>query len=1093
MEQVHVLRIVVASPGDVQAERDALPAVLEDLNRGIAAAYGLRLELGRWETDAYPGFHPQGPQGLIDPILHIEDCDVLLGIFWKRFGTPTTEAGSGTEHEFLRAYAAWQQHGRPQIMVYFNQEAATPKTKAETDQWGQVLEFQEHFPREGLWWPYRGKEQFERLVRNHLTQFLRQRGAVAPTAPPTRPGHDVPVSVQQHGSGGIAIGSRAVAAGASGVAIGGDVHGNVYLGTAAAPEPTDGLRDAYLTWLMEQVRAVPLTGVDPKSIREETRRDLDLAAVYTALMTQRTDMAEERTPRPDREAQRLSALAVLNTEPHLALLGDPGSGKSTFINFVALCMAGELCHHPDANLRVLTAPVPEDNDTSRRRGEEEPQPQPWDHGALLPMRVVLREFVARGLPHTSQPARVHSDSLWRFIIAELPERLRPFESSLHQQLLRTGGLLLLDGLDEVPEADQRRVQVKTAVEQFAGAFPKVRMLVTSRTYAYQRQDWKLRDFAEAVLAPFGEAQMHRFVERWYAYVGQARRLSANDTQGRATLLKQAIARTPRLYELATRPLLLTLMASLHAWRGGTLPEQREALYADAVDLLLDQWESQKVRRLPDGTYDIIQPSLEEWLRVDQQAMRQALNRLAFEAHRDQPALVGTADIAEEKLVSALLALTQHSDPDLRPARLIEHLRDRAGLLEPRGIGAYAFPHRTFQEYLAACYLTDVGFPDDLAALLRAEPNRWREVTLLAGAKAVRGTAAAAWTLAEALCFEPPPTQPLPEDAGYWAALLAAQVLVENKSLGQVAEHNRSKVERIRTWLVRTLRHNALPAVDRAQAGDALADVGDPRFRADAWYLPDELLLGFMEIPAGPFLMGSDDERDSWLLKASPQHKVTLPTYYMARYPVTVAQFRTFVEASGYAWEDRNRPQGAAHHPIVYVSWHDALAYCKWLTARLQEWSDTPEPLATLLRTEDWRVILPSEAEWEKAARGIDGRAYPWGNEPDPNRANYNETGINTTSAVGCFPHGASPYGVEELSGNVWEWTRSLGGDYPYPVRRPGWVKREDLQASEDAFRVQRGGAFWYDHQDARCASRDGDVARGVEHYVGFRVALAGPP
>ena len=91
------------------------------------------------------------------------------------------------------------------------------------------------------------------------------------------------------------------------------------------------------------------------------------------------------------------------------------------------------------------------------------------------------------------------------------------------------------------------------------------------------------------------------------------------------------------------------MASLHAWRGGTLPEQREALYADAVDLLLDQWESQKVRRLPDGTYDLIQPSLVEWLRVDQQAMRQALNRLAFEVHRDQPALVGTADIAEEKV------------------------------------------------------------------------------------------------------------------------------------------------------------------------------------------------------------------------------------------------------------------------------------------------------------------------------------------------------------------------------------------------------------------------------------------------------------
>jgi formylglycine-generating enzyme required for sulfatase activity len=394
----------------------------------------------------------------------------------------------------------------------------------------------------------------------------------------------------------------------------------------------------------------------------------------------------------------------------------------------------------------------------------------------------------------------------------------------------------------------------------------------------------------------------------------------------------------------------------------------------------------------------------------------------------------------------------------------------------------------------ACYLTDVGFPDDLAALLRAEPNRWREVTLLAGAKAVRGTAAAAWTLAEALCYEPPPTQPLPEDAWYWAALLAAQVLIENKSLVQVAERNRPKVERIRTWLVRTLQHNALPAVDRAQAGDALADVGDPRFRADAWYLLDEPLLGFIEIPAGPFLMGNDDERGSWGFgKASPQHRVTLPTYYIARYPVTVAQFQAFVEVSDYEWGRRDLPQGAANHPVVYVDWHDALAYCVWLTSRLREWSGTPEPLGTLLRIKGWRVILPSEAEWEKAARSTDGRAYPWGNEPEPDRANYNNTGINTTSAVGCFPHGASPYGVEELSGNIWEWTRSLEGDYPYPARQAARGKREALQTSADASRVLRGGAFWFVAQLVRCAVRSGGGAHDDDGGFGFRVALVGTP
>ena len=117
MAHVRIVRVVVASPSDVLAERDSLPAVLEELNNGIARDRGLRLELARWETDAYPGFHPNGPQGLIDPLLCIEDCDLLIGLFWKRFGTPVTDAQSGTEHEFRRAYNAWKQNRRPQIMV----------------------------------------------------------------------------------------------------------------------------------------------------------------------------------------------------------------------------------------------------------------------------------------------------------------------------------------------------------------------------------------------------------------------------------------------------------------------------------------------------------------------------------------------------------------------------------------------------------------------------------------------------------------------------------------------------------------------------------------------------------------------------------------------------------------------------------------------------------------------------------------------------------------------------------------------------------------------------------------------------------------
>jgi hypothetical protein len=173
-QPVRILRIVVASPSDVQSERNVLPSVIEEVNLGVAADRGLHLVLSRWEIDTHPGFHTEGPQGLIDPILKITDCDLLIGIFWKRFGTPTPDGKTGTEHEFGLAYEAWKEKGGPQIFIYFNQQPYTPNLRSETAQWGQVLEFKDKFPNEGLWWPYTGKAQFERQVRKHLTNYIRE-------------------------------------------------------------------------------------------------------------------------------------------------------------------------------------------------------------------------------------------------------------------------------------------------------------------------------------------------------------------------------------------------------------------------------------------------------------------------------------------------------------------------------------------------------------------------------------------------------------------------------------------------------------------------------------------------------------------------------------------------------------------------------------------------------------------------------------------------------------------------------------------------------------------------------------------------------
>ena len=166
------IRVVIASPSDVKEEREALGKVIERVNRNAAENLGLVLNAVRWETDSYPGFHVDGPQGLIDPILKIEDSDILIGVFWKKFGTQTKDGKTGTEHEFYKAYEAWKQNKRPHIMLYFNQKEYFPRSAEEVKQLTYTLEFKENLPKEGLYWDYDGIEQFKEYVYDHLIRYL---------------------------------------------------------------------------------------------------------------------------------------------------------------------------------------------------------------------------------------------------------------------------------------------------------------------------------------------------------------------------------------------------------------------------------------------------------------------------------------------------------------------------------------------------------------------------------------------------------------------------------------------------------------------------------------------------------------------------------------------------------------------------------------------------------------------------------------------------------------------------------------------------------------------------------------------------------
>lgn len=855
--------------------------------------------------------------------------------------------------------------------------------------------------------------------------------------------------------------------------------------TANDPPPalTAELR-TYLGTLRGSVERLALDAIDRTQASDsQSSSDLALDAVYTALLTRSTeqeDPSEQEEPGkqyslklPGGPARHLSALEQANRFDRLVLLGDPGSGKSTFVNFVALCMTAELL---DKNgIAQLTAPLPEGE-------EDEDSAQPWDHGALLPVRVVLRDFAARGFRTLAE--RGTAEHLASFI-EDLPEsRDSGCWGALRDRLMAHGGLVLLDGLDEVPEAGERREQIKQAVEDFAARYPRCRMLVTSRTYAYRQQNWRLAGFEEAELAPFTPVQVDTFIDRWYESIAKARGQHRDDAQRRAENLKQAISRNDRLMSLAERPLLLTLMASLHAWRGGELPERRADLYQEAVELLLERWQQQSV--VSSGKESQRHQSMVEFLKVDRQGIRDLLGALAFRAHRSQPEVVGTADIQEKDLVEGLLELSP--DRQLMPRLIVDFLRDRAGILIPRGHGVHAFVHRTFQEYLAACHLVEgEPFPETIIELFRAEPERWREVLLLAAAKETTGL----WLLVEKLCEDEPGGHEV-EPSRVWSAHAAGLALAETANLKNLAPKRRQLVERVRRWQLDIMEGIALPAGERVLAGLALDRLGDPRFKNNPWSLPGDEWLGFVKIPAGRFRMGSDRQQDSIAFHGEePQHEVTLPEYYIGRYPVTVGQFQAYCRARGVTPEAPGILRGAPNLPMGAVTWGQAMEYCKWLTEELGASERAPEPLRRLLRGEGgrrWQVTLPSEAEWEKAARGEDGRIYPWGNEWGPDRANCKETGVGDRSPVGCFGEGKGPYGVEEMIGNVWEWTRSKWGKYPYPQEKEGQAERETLDGEEA--RVVRGGAFNSTSWFARCAYRNRYLPAFRDILIGFRVVVS---
>jgi len=816
------------------------------------------------------------------------------------------------------------------------------------------------------------------------------------------------------------------------------------------------------------------------------------------------ESAKEKEPIP------IQAIEAIGSLPRLVVLGQPGGGKSTLVNYITTQLA------------------------LRRINDSSPAPLAgWEgDNAPLPVRIMLRHLAANMPPTPDQDG---AGMVWDHIRDQLEKTgCGGFYEPLRHILQEEGGVVFFDGLDEVmqTEEDPRRTRIKNAVEAFSGPLDKCRTIVTSREYAYNKSDeWRLMadQFPVVTLDAFKKEQIETFIETWYRVIGPKKGLGEKEIKNQADHLSQAVQSLPHLQELAQYPLLLTLMAQVHI-NIGYLPENRSDLYDRAVNLLLAHWDNRLVRDA--GGARTVEKGLIMRLNIRLETLRASLERVAFSAHEKQEKTENRTSGCADIPMSDLLFELEKDLKSLDSAKtVVEYIHERAGLLAAQEeYRVYSFPHRTFQEYLTACHIMKKS---DFNSLLKERVRRdlvwWREVYLLAAGLS-RKFPLYVSNLATTLV----PQGPKESDTGMVPdqksqhAILAGNALVETEFSKYVEKEKEDEpgiysttLERIQNWLLASIAStNTINAKSRAEAGQTLSRLGDPR--------PEVLTLENMEfclISDSPFQMGDGEENH-------PNDCLGYD-FWVSKHPVTNAQYALFVDTGGYeetrywveaeaagCWKsgkfkgkyekefrrgpERYRPPfHLENHPAVGISWYEALAFTRWLTDIWQEHD---------IIDHNWRIRLPSEAEWEKAARGglkipkspivsaaaekvwesrvtlveneTPERVYPWGDKIDKERVNYSDTGIGTTCALGCFCSGASPYGCLDMAGNVWEWTRSLEKKYPYDPS-------DDRENEEDdGARVLRGGAFDYTAVSVRCADRYSYNPHFRLTFIGFRCVCA---
>jgi DNA polymerase III delta prime subunit len=806
------------------------------------------------------------------------------------------------------------------------------------------------------------------------------------------------------------------------------------------PVPLGPVAD-YVAKLEDDTSWIKLQGISSGAGESLEATGRPIESIYTPLRAREPRRAAEGLAHEELRTEETRLSDLLPRVRHLLFVGDPGSGKTTFLHLVACMLARD----------VLGKSPPEGRSfRSLHLGFPDDAPAP------LPIFVRLAELAS------ALELRTERDLLPGVLLhavapdTDLANR-RTEREAMARALGEGRAMLLLDGLDEVSR-ERSRERVFALIAAARRAWPEAAMVATSRPFDTKRLTGPGFDFQEVWVEPFGPEQIGEFLRRWVAAL-------PGEQRGYRAELEAAIVQRDDIRKLAENPVMLTCLCVIH-WNERKLPHGRAAAYRAVIKWLLQAREEKR-----------------KSARYAQAFAEAAIAELALQmmVHPSgkcvEVALADAARMVEPVVRTYRKKVADSEDPRHAAGEWLRWETTGSGLLRLSEQGKIRFWHLTFQEFLGAERLTSWEADEE-------------------GAKAW-------WPVLRPKLYDP-----------QWAValdLFPACLLLNKHGIEKVSllldRIAATRVpgpvglwERLLPFLrpKATLRGDArlLVLLDRLLNQLEVYDYPVPD---GIQAIHDELALGARRIFEAP---GSSelawDERlpvaevlgrlGDFRLATSPLDRM-LPVkgrdLALGKYPVTVEEYRAFVDAGGYkeegfwdaegwrirvdhGWESPGSWDQQVDHrnwPVTGVSWFEAMAFCAWLSAKTGK-----------------AIQLPTEDEWQAAATHPEG-LYPWGKEePSPELANYGFN-VGHPTPVGLYPLGKAPGGHLDMAGNVWEWCSDK-------LLRDGSAAAQSDPLAGAPFRGLRGGSYWHDAGNLRSADRDSCHAGDRGDFFGFRLALS---